>query len=512
MNTDHQIPKSIEALSILSGVPNEDVAIQIACIFTAIGGPRAGLMTLGEEFQTVGFHLLHLGGDSARQRRLIDLLFRPLRFLQEDLLEYSRLAPPHQLDWMSKAYVEDKRSEEYLPFDPSEERIDGIARQDVYFLADLSSQATSLSSPWRRMQDVDLFMDNIGCKTLLPVDGIHRHLPGYPMLSQSYVGRNEGRCLNEPLIFLDNPGYTVLQKARDGVDRSSPLILDEAGRLWEEAGTSKAERKTLSNLLEERSFVDRSAPSKEQHSAGHAQVLSVVTSSLGKALLSEPQLEALLTSTLLGRPSEAREVHDPELDPARIAEGYKHYRRTLQELTRLRRLDALGLWSGQMSDEVAVEFHLRQREFVENLEAVEIGERPFTARFANLPGSLLWTLSHLAPEKEISSTHVSLAMTWAEAAIRNHLTALREFRRNAESGRIERKAVEMLWKLLEVEPASFRDLIRKYPVQRRDVHEPVLNHLVESGKVLRLEDNTLRLTDEARAELGASSTEAKLIA
>ena len=96
--------------------------------------------------------------------------------------------------------------------------------------------------------------------------------------------------------------------------------------------------------------------------------------------------------------------------------------------------------------------------------------------------------------------------------MRSHLMALREFKRNAESERIERKAAEMLWKLLEVEPASFRDLMRKYPVQRRDVHEPVLNHLVESGKVLRLDDNRLRLTDDARAELVAASTEARLLA
>ena len=512
MNTDHQIPKSIKALSILSGVPEEEVAVQIAAVFTSIGGPHAGLMTLGDEFQSIGFNLLHLGGASGQQRRLTDLLFQPLRFLQEDLTEYSRLAPSKQLDGMAKAYVGGRRSDEHLASDPGEEQMEVTTREDVYFLANLSSQASSLSSPWRRVKDIDMFMDKIGCKTLLPVDGIHRYLPGYPMLSQSCVGRNEGRCLYDPIVFLDNPGMEALRKPWKGVDRNSPLILDEAGRLWQEAVESKTARTTLAGILSARAFVDPSTSSKERYRSGRAQVVSIVAEKLGRQLLCASELESLLTATLLTRTTDTRETRGDDLDSEQIAEGYKHYRLTLGGLTRLRRLDAAGLWWDRMNVQVAVEFHLRQREFVEKLDAVDAAERPFTAKFANLPASLLWTLSQLTTEKEITSDQVSLAMSWADSAMRSHLMALREFKRNAESERIERKAAEMLWKLLEVEPASFRDLMRKYPVQRRDVHEPVLNHLVESGKVLRLDDNRLRLTDDARAELVAASTEARLLA
>ncbi|MAS93078.1 MAG: hypothetical protein CMO55_07760 [Verrucomicrobiales bacterium] len=511
MTTDQKIPKSIEALSVLSGVPEENVAVQIACLFTAIGGPHAGLVTLGDEFQSVGFHLLQLSGDSAKERRLLDLLFQPLRFLQEDLMKYSRLAPSTQLDWMARAFINDKRSDEYLPLDPSEERVEGTARNDVYYLADLSSQAVSLSSPWRRMDDVDRFLDKVGCKTALPVDGIHSYLPGYPMLSQSYVGRNEGRCLYEPVFFLDNPGLEVLRKPWEGVDRGFPLILDETGQLWNKADTSAAARKILTEVLAERTSANPSTSSKERYRTGRAQVLSVVQEKLGRKLLSEPALESLLSGTLMGTVT-PREDRDTKLTPEEIAEGYEQYRTSLTELTRLRRLDALGVWWKTMSAEATMELHRRQLEFVDKLEAVDGGERPFTARFASLPVSMLWTLSHLAPKERINVHQVSLAMTWAEAAIRSHLTSLREFRHNAENERIERKAAEMLWKLLEVEPASFRDLMRKYPVQRREVHEPVLKHLVESGKVLRLEDNKLRLTDETRAELASRSGDVRMLA
>ena len=88
--------------------------------------------------------------------------------------------------------------------------------------------------------------------------------------------------------------------------------------------------------------------------------------------------------------------------------------------------------------------------------------------------------------------------------MRAHLGTIRELRHDAEAVRIEQKATEMLWKLSEVEPCTFRELVRKYAVQRRELHEPILNHLVETGKVLRLDDSHLGLAESAREELGTT--------
>jgi hypothetical protein len=512
MNDTPNIPKSIQALSILSGVAAEEVTVQVASLLAAIGGPHAGLMTLGDEFQPVGFHLLHLGGGSARQRRLTQLLFQPLRFLQEDLLAYSRLAPGKQLDLMARAYVGGRRSDEHLSVDPVSEVVEGIARRDVYHLADLSSGASSLTSPWRRREDVDLFMDPIGRTTLLPVDGIHRHLPGYPMLSQSAVGRQEGRCLQEPVVFLDNPRADALKKPWEGVDRDSPLILDESGRLWEDACQSASGRETLHRILRERAFVNPAAAGKDRHRSGCSRLFSIVTEELGRQLLSQPEIDGLLASQLLTGTSSEERSTVCDINPEDVSAGYRSYRNTVRDLMRLRRLDALGLWWIGVKDEVAIQLHQGQREFIHQLETVDTASRAFGAGFSNLPVTFLWTLAQLEPTKDVTGEMVSNALALSETAMRNHLAVIRELRRDTETVRVERKAAEMLWKLLEVEPCTFRELMRKYPVQRRDVHEPVLNHLVESGKVLRREDNKLRLTDEARAELGESSTEAKLIA
>ncbi len=505
MNDTPNIPTAIEALSILSGVPAEEVTVQVASLLAAIGGPHAGLMTLGDEFQPVGFHLLRLGGESARQHRLTQLLFQPLRYLQEDLLAYSRLAPEKQLSSMARAYVGGRRSEEHLSVDPGSEGVEGIARHDVYHLADLSSQVSSLTSPWRRQQDVDLFMGTIGCTTLLPVDGIHRHLPGHPTLSQSAVGRHEGRCLHEPVVFLDNPGTDALKKPWEGVDRDSPLILDESGRLWEDACRSASGRETLRRILREHAFVNPAAPGKDRYRSGCSRLISVVTEELGRRLLSEPELDGLLASLLLSGTSSGDGVMERTVNPDKVSAGHRRYRDTVKDLVRLRRLDALGLWWIKMSDEVAMQFHEGQREFIHQLETIDSATRGFAAGFSNLPVTLLWTLAQLEPTKEVTGTMVSTALSLSEVAMRNHLGVIRELRRDAETVRVERKAAEMLWKLLEAEPCTFRELMRKYPVQRREVHEPVLNHLVESGKVLRLESNQLRLTDATRAELTTSA-------
>lgn len=505
MNDTPNIPTAIQALSILSGVPEEDVTVQVAALLTAIGGPHAGLMTLGDEFQPVGFHLLHLGGGSARQHRLTQLLFQPLRFLQEDLTTYSRLAPGKQLDSMARAYVGGQRSEEHIFVYPASEEVEGTIRSDVFYLADLSSQVSSLTSPWRRQQDVDLFMDTIGCKTLLPVDGIHRHLPGHPMLSQSAIGRHEGRCLYEPVVFLDNPGAAALRKPWEGVDRDAPLILDETGRLWEDACRSATGRETLRHILSEHAFINPAAPGKERHRNDSSRLFSVVTEELGRRLLSEPEMDGLLASLLLAGTSTTEGSTGREVTPGEVSAGYRRYRDTVKELVRLRRLDALGLWWIGMTDEVAIQLHQGQREFVNQLETVDTASRSLAARFSNLPVTLLWTLAQLEPTKEVTGTMVSSALALSELAMRNHLAVIRELRRDAETVRVERKAAEMLWKLLDVEPCTFRDLVRRYPVQRREVHEPILNYLVESGKVMRLQSNQLRLTDATRAEMTTSA-------
>ena len=229
-------------------------------------------------------------------------------------------------------------------------------------------------------------------------------------------------------------------------------------------------------------------------------------------MISDPNLESLLAGSVLTKASPPRGGKGNAVCPERIGSGYFSYRVHLQHLVSYRRQDSQGLWSTLMPDKVAFEFLERQRAFTEQLESVNSSHPAFLAAFSRLPASLLWTITRLESKKEVTSAQVATAMYFAESAVRNHLNALQEFQSRSESERIQRKAAEMLRKLLEAEPCSLRDLLRKYTVQRRDVHEPVLNHLLETGKVLKLESNQYRLTEEARAELTLPATEARISA
>ena len=98
------------ALSALSGVENDGAAIQAALLLASLAGPRAGLVTLGGEVQSIGSSLISIGGESPAQARLTELLFSPLRYLQDDLIEYGRRVSPEVLDRLSSALADPHHS------------------------------------------------------------------------------------------------------------------------------------------------------------------------------------------------------------------------------------------------------------------------------------------------------------------------------------------------------------------------------------------------------------------
>ena len=75
-----------------------------------------------------------------------------------------------------------------------------------------------------------------------------------------------------------------------------------------------------------------------------------------------------------------------------------------------------------------------------------------------------------------------------------------------EAGRLqsmEEDGLNMLRKLAQSEPCRFRDLLRRYDIQRKSLHEPVLEHLIETNRVRRIQKGLLQLTEQGRRELEA---------
>jgi hypothetical protein len=74
---------------------------------------------------------------------------------------------------------------------------------------------------------------------------------------------------------------------------------------------------------------------------------------------------------------------------------------------------------------------------------------------------------------------------------------LEELVADADAAEHRRARAVMLQKL-SAGPCMFRDLLRKYSVQRRDVHQPVLNELVSDGLIRLRGDGYLELSEAGR--------------
>ena len=500
MKTPTDFGPSIAALSELSGVSPHHVVIQSAAVLTGVGGPHAGLLTLGQEFQSAGFHVISRAGESPQQHRLCELLLNPLRFIQEDLLNYSRWVPERKLKELSAEHYEGRPEYRYTARRPSEEENESLLRESVFFLAQETTEASAKISPWARLREIRYQQrqhesGGMDRETFSSLCSFVRSFP------ERMIGRDEERKLREPLILLDSPSVETVRQSMGAVDQSSPLIFDGGGALLEGASQPSASqaKKQLEAILVNRSAVGAGESGKTGYWPGQSQLFSVTSERVIGGLLGTQGFKSHLAHALVvDAPSSELET-GMTVDPGEIESGYEAYRSALRGLLRLRRLDAMGLYP-DLDRKGSIAFAEAQREFAQKIDEVDAAMRPHAARFFGLPVSILWTLRNLNSERSFDSL-IPVAMEVSELAMREHLEKLLELQNAGESDAIELKAVEMLNKLVDAEPCSFRDLLRKYAIQRRAVHEPVLKHLVDTGKVQKIDGGQLRLSDAAREEL-----------
>lgn len=432
MNDTPNIPSAIRALSILSGVPTEEVTVQVASLLSAVGGPEAGLVILRDEILPIGFHLLHFGGDSARQRRLTQLLFQPLRFLQDVPLAYCGLAHSRLIDWMASPYLDYRCTDEFVDVDP--DRVERIAEKDAYQLADAGGEVSFLTNPSTREQEGCHSNEGIGRSKWPRIEGIRSYPPTYGLLSESFPGPDGSRRPYKRLLFFDNPEIDDLMKSSESFDYDSPrMILDESGRLWDEACRSASDFEPLRRVLGERAFVNPAARGQGSNWSGCSRLFSVVTGELGRRLLAEPEMEGLVSSLLLSGPPSWEGAIGREVNSEDVSAGYRCYHDTLTGLAKLRRFDVLGLRRIIMNDVAWNEFYWGRHELMERLETFDSATRNFSAPFSNLPASILWSLARLESTRIVRREVVFAALAMAEAAMRNHLGVIRKLRRDAEN-------------------------------------------------------------------------------
>jgi len=109
---------------------------------------------------------------------------------------------------------------------------------------------------------------------------------------------------------------------------------------------------------------------------------------------------------------------------------------------------------------------------------------PFLREWRKLPAKLLWALLALSGGYESTEGAVSTALYVAEWAVLNHVQVLRGIV-EAERKRRDQLAREAMLMKLADGPQTLRELMRRTSgSQRREIHQPVLQTLINEGAVL----------------------------
>lgn len=488
----------ISTLAILAGTTRAGTAIQAANFLSALAGPRAGLVTLGGEVQPIGSSMISVGGASPSQGKLTELLFGPLRFLQDDLIEQSRSVPPDLLNRLSETLADPHHSVPGQRRPVDDELLAEAELQHAVSRAGKSTQVVSESHPVDRytafQRERVMTKEERNTRAMFAASSASARVDFETVLSY-----NEARCLREPHVLLENPDAQVLLRGMNQVDRHSPLVLDADGHLLSETFGRSRNSKTAEEIKRLLSGRVTQTVGGGIVSPSRGSLFSIINRNRFAELIATSELSTYLSRMLFMDPTYQEATKEDHCDVEMVKLGYDQYRKAVKDVLRVRRLDAPGV-APILGEEAAKQFFRAQREFQEKLEKVEVGLRPYAACFVHLPATMLWALEHLCPERNCV-TLVPTALYLSEVAMGNHLDIIQEALKAGKQQKLEERGEAMLRKLHQYEPCRFRDLYRKFDNQKKSFHEPVLEYLIGTDRVQQAETGLLRLTDRARGEL-----------
>lgn len=444
--------------------------------------------------------MISVGGDSPEQARMTELLFSPLRFLQEDLIDYSRRVEPELRDRLA-TLLADPHHKDY-----------GHRRAVVESELAEAEQKHATRQAGKSTQMVS---------TCHPVDRYEEHLRNYGRTQEqresaaffsaecafakvdyeTMLEYNEARCLREPLVLLENPDSQMLLRGMDQVDRQSPLVLDSSGRLL--AGIFGKPRHKAAEVIEGL-LAGRStrAVRRGGGTPGRGILFSITDRHRLARWINHHEECRLLTRALLVDPIRREEEEENPCDVAVIREGYARYRKTVKDVLRLRRLDAPGIYP-ILEREAAEQFFHEQRKFQTQIDEVEPRLKPHAAPFVHLPTTMLWSLKQLCHPCEYREL-IPTAIHLAQAAMTTHLQLVKNVLDVGTRKSIEEEGRRMLRKLLQYEPCRFRELYRRYPDQNVSLHRPTFEYLIETERIREVEKGLYQVSELGRIELASA--------
>lgn len=441
--------------------------------------------------------MISVGGDSTEQARLTELLVGPLRFLQEDLIDYSRRVEPKVRDRLATSLA-DPHHKDYgqrravVESDLAEAEQKHATRQ-----AGKSTQMVSTCHPVDRYEDhlrnYGMTQEQRESAAFIAAECAFAKVDYETMLEY-----NEARCLREPLVLLENPDAQLLLRGMDHVDRQSPLVLDSDGCLL--AGIFGKPRhraaEVIQGLLSGRST---RAVRSGGGTPGRGILFSITDRHRLARWMNHHEESRHLSRALLLDPTRREEDEDNSCDIEVIRDGYARYRKTVESVLRLRRLNAPGIYP-ILDRETAQRFFYEQRQFQAQIDEVEPRLKPYAAPFVHLPATMLWSLKQLCHPREYREL-IPSAIHLVEAAMKTHLQLVKNSLDAGARQSIEEESLRMLRKIYKIEPCRVRQLQRTYDLQRQSHLLPVLEHLIETNRVRQAEKGVLHVTDLGRTEL-----------
>lgn len=499
MKEHHPFGEAVAALAAMSGTTEVQAAIQAAGFLASLAGPRGGLVGFGEEVQPIGSSIISVGGDSPEQARLTELLFSPLRFLQEDLIDYSARVEPGLRDRLATTLADPHHTNYGHRQALTETDLEGAEQRLAVGRAWKSERMVSTCHP------VDRYEVHVREQRRLrdrrETDGAYAEecLSAY-IDFETMLEYNEARCLREPIVLLENPDSQILLRGIDQVDQQSPLVLDSDGRLL--AGVFGKPRHKAAEVIEGL-FSGRSTRPMGSGGVrpGRGLIFSITDRLRLAQWLNRDRENRILSRTLLLDPTtrekEARKPNDLQV----IRQGYARFRKKVNGVLSSRRYQATAIYP-ILEGEAPELFFRAQLQFQAMIDAVEARLKPYAAQFVHLPSTMLWSLKRLCDDRQECDL-IPIALYLSESAITSHLEIVKYGLEAGERQKLEDEGRIMLQKLLRHEPCDFRRLYRGYDNQNVSLHRPVLEYLIETERVQQAEKGLLRVTEQGRRQLEA---------
>ena len=444
---------TIGALATASGTDFIDTALGLATVLGGIAGPMAAIDGLAGDLIHPGLNLVVAGRDHASWRRLEELLFGPVDACQKMMRDLSHAATRERLD--------------YLQFSPIGDHTHAVAER---------SKAGLFGVPNAPAQYVDT----------------HRHLA----------------VLHTPSFLLHAPdGKTLAEAVPEIMDAHAFLVYEDLfTQISGSVGTAKDKYPLGPRLAaavvgrDEFSLRDkRIGPGSLDAFRAHLLV-TTTRDEISEALTSDSEVvQRLLRHSLLLEPSTTAPTMP--MEPQNIKWGYSAFYRTVKEVLDARR-DGQGFQLG-LKPEILNALHAFTGKLQDWCQDLPARLQPFFSGALSLPYRLHWAFVATLARNESDEWVLPFTMAATRQILERQRRLLDDILTDAETVERRQARVAMLWKLAD-KPLSMRDLLRRYRVQKVEVHEPVVSELIGENLVTRHPDGLLELTTQGRSYLAAA--------